>query len=185
MTTIAWDGRYLAGDGFVMTGGDEPIVLETDFSKLGSDQVVLESRRGRSFGSLTDRLEMRAYGGAGTLGACREWGKKFLEGADPDKIKAHTAEGDDYHIISIQSAMLSDGTLGPRVVREWDKSDYSYALRAPYFAIGVGRKYCMAVMEHGGTALDALRIATRLDPWTGGQITYIDTESPDWEIQIL
>jgi hypothetical protein len=50
----------------------------------------------------------------------------------------------------------------------------------PFYAIGSGAKAALAAMHCGRSAVEAVRIASRIDPYTGGRIHFasLDTPSP-------
>lgn len=174
MTTIAWDGRHLAGDGVVMTGSEDPVILQDDFRKIGLGTCLVRT------GFRREKREVRAWGGAGHLGWVVKFGKHWLSGGEGrPEMKFEEGDTDQFHMISVRGEISSvtGNLIGDLLVQEWDQSEHVYTLDRP-FAIGVGRKYCLAAMRHGATAMEALVTAKSLDPWTGGVLTYADLH--DW-----
>ena len=47
--------------------------------------------------------------------------------------------------------------------------------RAPYkfFAIGSGGGFALAAMDAGATAIEAVRVGIKRDPYSGGKVTYV------------
>lgn len=60
--------------------------------------------------------------------------------------------------------------LRPDGLFEVDKFCRPDKVLEPFYAIGSGRKEALAVMHHGGSAVDAVRIAAKIDPFTGGKV---------------
>lgn len=182
MTTIAWDGRVLAADGMVMTGGDEPMILQRDYLKIRSQITEADRTLGfRSFAKPTHR--MRAVAVAGSEAAGRQFEEWWFSGAegefplDLDRIK------DQFHAITLR-AELTAGVTQELVAEEWDDCGYSYALPGK-FALGCGLRYATAAMCAGADALRAIGVAVELDPGTDGQICYLDTDNWDKGVQKL
>lgn len=61
--------------------------------------------------------------------------------------------------------------LTPHGLLEADKFCRPDLIQDPFYAVGSGRKEALAVMHHGGSAIEAVRIAAKIDPYTGGKIT--------------
>lgn len=60
--------------------------------------------------------------------------------------------------------------LTPHGLYEVDKFCRPDLIIEPFYAIGSGRKEALAVMHHDGTAVEAVRIAAKIDPFTGGRV---------------
>lgn len=51
------------------------------------------------------------------------------------------------------------------------------------YAIGSGMQYALAAMECGKTAIEAVKIASKFDPWTGGKIHWLELNQKNGERQ--
>lgn len=59
-----------------------------------------------------------------------------------------------------------------------DEFTFSGPLKADYFAIGSGADYAVGAFEAGADVFTAMRIALKLDPWTGGRLTFLEHDNP-------
>lgn len=57
-----------------------------------------------------------------------------------------------------------------------DLKSFSGPIHADYIAIGSGEEYALGALEMGSSAIEALEVAIRLDPWTGGEIATLRFE---------
>jgi hypothetical protein len=46
-------------------------------------------------------------------------------------------------------------------------------VKAPYYAVGSGSILAFGAMDAGATAIEAVRIAVRRDPYSGGKVTHV------------
>lgn len=148
MTTIAFDGKTIAGDSRI-TYNDNEIAgdYDTKVWRISSGGII----SGRIFG----------FAGARSMrDAVHSWIKNGCKKED------HPKEGDwsalvfkgseDYH---------NDGYC----LHYTNATPYGALVQAP-FAIGSGDKYAVAAMHCGKTAAEAVSIAAKLDPFTGGEV---------------
>lgn len=137
MTTIATDGKSMAGDG-MLCDHCETIV------NLG----------GRKVHRLDDGRIIGASGNSFDIIAWRDWLKSGREGACP-----------------IESDQFAGLVLHPNGVVHWvDHKGREIVTPAPC-AIGSGQDYAIGAMEAGASAEQAVTIACRRDPHSGGDIT--------------
>jgi len=60
--------------------------------------------------------------------------------------------------------------LTPKGLFEYDAYCRGEPIEEPFYAIGSGAKAALAAMHCGRSAVEAVRIAARIDPYTGGRI---------------
>lgn len=139
MTTIAFDGKTIAGDSRITY--ENEIVGDYD-TKV----------------SLIDRANY-VFGFAGTRSMKNAAERWIMGGCTKDN---HPKDGDwsalVMHVYGNQQCMLYTNT-----------TPYGAYVQAP-FAIGSGDKYAVAAMHCGKTAAEAVSIAAKLDPFTGGEV---------------
>lgn len=152
MTTVVWDGRYLAADGQTTNG--EMIVSHT-----------------------TRKLRQELVGdGFITIG---------FSGVEPDKEKlikcALAGEKSkkrlNANLITVEAGLVA--YMHGRDSKEYWKSE----CKNPE-VIGSGAKYACAALDLGQNAMGAVKVATGRDIYTGGTITFYDTQNPDLGIQV-
>lgn len=155
MTTIAFDGRYLAADGRVTTGSlitskEEPKIL-------------------RFFSKVLDReIFFSAAGSSPVIHKVAKW-LQTADGACPE----FTSDNFDGFVIGIDGqngAELCPGGAWRPVGESW--------------VGGSGYQIAMTCMHLGRTAMEAVKVATELDCYSGGAITYVDLENSH-EILVL
>jgi len=148
MTTIAWDGRTLAGDSRV---SDDNCVDVLTVKKVFKNKNLLAAFCGT------------AYDGA----AMRHW--------------LRTCGNDDYDVFSgegFPKSVMSDDFEGLLVTpcgkaTSVNASGVVIEVAEPggITAIGSGKQAALAAMLAGADAKQAVAIAAKLDPYTGGKIT--------------
>lgn len=149
MTTIAFDGRWLAADG-QETFNHEPIRL---------DRQKLAVRPGSVYG----------YSGVGCgLDAVIDW---HASGADPKE--APKFEDNDWSMIAIDRHPV---TAKLRLRYYTMKVPYPSEYHAP-FALGSGADYATGAMDHGASAIEAVQIAIKRNVHTGGEIQSVEVEA--------
>lgn len=140
MTIIAWDGKVLAADRMATMGG-------TPMRDAGGKIHRLRAPNGR----------VALIGFTGTS-AFRASYLHWMRGGEEPQIKV--GEDMKWAIILIQE---------PRWV--WYRSDtanrWDLLGAMSYWAVGSGCDYALGAMEHGATAREAVRVASRLDNQCG------------------
>lgn len=68
--------------------------------------------------------------------------------------------------------------LTPRGLFEADAYCRPESVLDPYWAIGSGAKAALAAMHCGKSAVEAVRVAARIDPYTGGRIVSMSLDEP-------
>lgn len=68
--------------------------------------------------------------------------------------------------------------LTPSGLFEADEYCRPEAVLEPFYAIGSGAKAALAAMHCGRSAVEAVRIAARIDPYTGGRIVSMNLDEP-------
>lgn len=137
MTTIAWDGKTLAGD------------RQSTF-----DGTPARTRKVFRF-SRPDRGDVVLCGCAGDTGDCQvyiRWAK------DKDAIKKGPPAFKSLVVLSIDSK---------RRIWCATENMHWYRIGAKFWAIGSGAEYALGAMAAGKSARDAVRIASKLDTSTG------------------
>ena len=126
----------------------------TDSGELAIGRVIKIGRRGRVlFGS---------SGSSSYVAAFLDWGRGGFAG-DPPKIEKDEGTSSGFVI------------MGERIV-EWFPCGRRQAFRANLFADGSGYKLAIGAMEAGASAEQAVRIASKYDIHTGGEITVLTRE---------
>jgi hypothetical protein len=154
MTTIAFDGRFLAADTLATRGGNSSNCLSTKIALAG----------GRAF----------AFGGAwGPLQAdLMNW---YLAGAEPAQLPSHARHSDGGTML-----VLDLETRVPYVFT--DKMPYADQEAAP-IAFGTGGDLAQGAIRAGVTAMEAVQIAALDDLMTNDTIDFIDCEHPELGVQ--
>lgn len=50
---------------------------------------------------------------------------------------------------------------------------YFTVLPDKYYAVGSGKSIALSIMDYGGSAIDAVKIAIKRDVYSGGKVTYV------------
>jgi hypothetical protein len=192
MTTVAWDGRYLAGDGMSVT--DCGTVRTLRAVKIGLWTPSKPPYRKMKHGEVLGEAVI-----AGTAGV-RDEGDEYLDwlakvGGKTDAAWPFPIGKDEWgtDVLEIRCEVkgLGDGrtyskpksivgrTPRGRITQVGDPDDVSQPV-----AIGCGHQVAEGAMAYGASAMKAVEIASKLDSHTGGQITYIDTYDLDQGVRI-
>ena len=140
MTTIAYKCGVLAGDGLSLQDG---VAEDYSFPK------VFQIRDGRLVGV------------SGTYARCLAVKRWLEERGDLDHPPNQPKmEDDDGSVIVVQA----DGTVRVYELDGW--FDYSPQMAA----WGSGAKAALGAMHAGATAVEAVEIAAKIDPFTGGEV---------------
>lgn len=158
MTTIAWDGRFLAADTLMVAGSYR--------CPQHVDKLAIHG--GRVFG---------ITGAYGWAKAIVDWVTKH--GADPvlHPLIGHTApEGCNLPLI------IEVGAAGAPA-RSFEGSCPYPVLVANPEAWGSGAEYAIGAMMWGATAPEAVALAIKANPHTGGYVRFVDTHRTPLVIQ--
>lgn len=163
MTTIAYDGRYVAADGR-MTRSD--IIISANVQKLHLITTVLRG----------EEQEVLVFGAGSWNGIFTviEWMKQNdVFDISPDLARPVFPDEEDgpHHDVSF---ITKDGTV-------WCLDGQSRP--APYqapMAEGSGFPFAQMGLELGQNAVEAIRSAIRMDTNSGGTITCFDVEAWTW-----
>lgn len=165
MTTIAFDGRYLAADGR-MTRSD--IIVSANVKKIRLISAIIRG----------ERKEVAIFGAGSWNGifTIMEWMKENDPfDIDPELMRPHfPGQEDGCHPHQDVAFVTEDGEL--------------YCLDgqcrpAPYeapFAEGSGFPFAQMGLELGQNAVQAIRSAIKMDTNSGGEITCFDTQEWAW-----
>lgn len=152
MTTIAFSGTQLASDS-----------LSIDYGNLCQAPVKKLFHRGRY-----------VFGMAGChafIEPCIQW---VLDGADASAFPFKEPEGDRDYTVNMIVYDTETGIC--KCYAPLPKVPYGYEIQPPY-AIGSGMDFALAAMALGKTAEEAIEVASRFDPNSGGPVQVIDLES--------
>lgn len=145
MTTIAYRKGILAADSQVTFGGDASGAIKGTCQKLFRKTI----KSGRK-----TRTVILATAGESSPGMVFvDW--YGTGGARPDLLK-----DTDFTCL----------VLEPDGLYEVDSLCRPERILAPFYAIGSGAKAALAAMHCGKSAREAVAIAAKLDPYTGGRI---------------
>lgn len=140
MTTIAWDGRTLAGDTLVVTA-----CMRTPCER-------------KVFRLVTDPGPVVLLGVSGDEGVAMRLVQWVQRGA----LEADTPKFEKDSVTAIM--IMKDGAF--RI----DSTCHPLKLMTPFHAVGMGRDYAMAAMHLGKSAREAVELAAVYDIYTGGDI---------------
>ena len=148
MTTIAWDGKTLAGDRLCTDGS-----MKHDRSKIMRYQnidmgIFLIAYAGRV--DVGDEMVQWYAGGV--------WLVEKYPQAQRDESTSVT------FIVVERCGDIVEYGITPYPIRH---------SKPPFYAIGSGREYAMAAMHCGKTAAEAVEIAAVYDLYTGGGVDVV------------
>jgi ATP-dependent protease HslVU (ClpYQ) peptidase subunit len=161
MTTIAFDGRYIAADSLVSYGGKRST---TQWQKL-----IIEERVIFGFAGLAQNFERELIGGylngfAGykrVRNAVGHWClRSQKEGDLPDLL----GDGESTLIVFERGRLSS-----------FDGCAHGHSKAAPD-AFGSGSPFALGAMATGASAMEAVDAASRWDLLSGGDILFVDTQ---------
>lgn len=137
MTTIAWDGKTLAGD------------------KQATDNSGLMTLVTKVF-----RVGDCLLGGTGNTVAIQEFIAWYKRGCDVDKFPPHLRDSEKHycHILEVNS---------DRTLHVYENSPYSFEVERIHHAMGSGRDFALMAMRLGKTAEAAVLLAGEFDSGTG------------------
>lgn len=144
MTTIAYDGRYIAADG-----------RETMSTIITNDSVDKSIKTDKGLFFL-----------CGQSKDCKEFAKEFAP-REPTKITS-SISGFLYKDKEVYWVGVSEGEYF------LDSQD------GVLLAAGSGRDYAISAMDHGKSAVDAVRYAITRDSCSGGKIICFDTSTGEF-----
>mgnify|MGYP005614956251 FL=1 len=139
-------------------------VIVWDGKTLAADRRISSA----SGVSTTTKVFRRVDGSAlvgwvGDAGAANELLAWLYAGADPEKFPPKQREDSAAKLIVI---------TGPTGIRLYEGTPYPVLIEVDKFAEGSGAQYALAAMECGKTAVEAVEIASKLDPSCGNGITF-------------
>lgn len=156
MTTIAFDGRYMAADN-LCTGTD----LSAFFQKL----LAYKDDNGVQY----------CIGGAGTAAHIPRFVGWYL--------MTHGADGDAFSSLAPLNGVILVARYDP-LARKMSLCEISedgiIYLPTPFGAIGSGGGYAAASMLTGGNAATAVSVASKLDTGTGSTLIVYDVIEGAW-----
>lgn len=138
MTTIAYRDGILAADSRAYGGDRAPIGSKTKIHRLLD---------GTLFG-----LSSSAVGADNLI---RKWVEDGCPAPKNDAVKP-----DNFELILVRQ--------NGEVFYAHDNLSLSGPIRSNKLAIGSGKEFALGAIEMGAGALQAVEVAARLDPWTGG-----------------
>lgn len=145
MTTIAYDGRFVAGDG---RADLHDVIIARNRKKIRKHNGRLYAMAGapQMYERVIDWLEKR------------EW----------DKPAPTAPEG-------TWSALIFSARDGKVVAEfASNEVPFPLEMDRTWAALGSGTQFASAILRDGGSAHHAVEIACDLDPWSGGTIQVVD-----------
>lgn len=156
MTTIAFDSRYLAGDG----------CLQRADAVVSYDNVKVWLGR------------EHAYAAMGASNWDAAWFRWAEAGCDPHNLPPHGAGADAC------GGFMRVSVATPRELAGWDhRFPYLDPQPVASAAFGTGREFAQGALDRGANAMEAVQAAAQRDPATKGVITYIDLDNPAQGVQ--
>lgn len=153
MTTIAYRDGVMAGD------GRETYVEEGESSMVARDDCVKIHRLpdGRLFGASKTSEEINVLHDA------------LLNGLTQDPVKLWpTPKLEDINAMVIDT----DGTIYAYEGVRWER------IEEKYFAVGSGSRFAFPALDAGATALRAVEIGVKRDPFSGGKVSTLTLKVP-------
>ena len=157
MTTISFDGRYLAADGFTFRSN---ALVARDKTKITLHEGV-------------------AYAMTGAANWLAEWIVWAQNGSDPKWTPPHSLGDEGSSLIRI----VPVGNRGLIAETCCWHLPYWGEDRAPT-AWGSGMDFAIGAMDAGANAMEAVRIASARNTTTGGTIRFVDFEFYDRGVQV-
>lgn len=158
MTTIAFDGRYLAVDRLI-----------TDANEISGNRSKFKVLRNTPVGDLVIAF-------TGPIAGIDDMFYNF----------ANTAPTLEYHSKDAEYAALAITTSG--IIYEYSNSsiypEIYAAISTGARALGSGRRYALGAMAYGASASKAVGIASIYNPQTGGCIDVIDTKTLEASVYV-
>lgn len=109
------------------------------------------------------------FGGAGDLYAALLF-KDWLErGGEPNLHDRGVESDGDFDALIVHATGIYGANRYCRLER----------ITEPYWAHGSGRQAALAAMHCGKSAMDAVRMAARIDPFTGGRVVSMRLDEPE------
>lgn len=142
MTTIAYRAGVIASDTLVSDDG----------SHVGQTRKIRRFREGCLTGAAGDMAVCQAF---------LNWIPKQLDFMK-SRFELHSDEN--------FGAFVFDPMIG-HIIR-FSGHGRPLMVSAEFVALGSGADFAMGAMAHGATAVEAVRAAMHLDPWTGGNIEF-------------
>jgi hypothetical protein len=151
MTTVAWDGKYLA--------------LDKQSTADGTRRLTTKARVAGG-GSLSSPPKILSWAGCNAFGrVLADW---YDAGADPAKWPEFQHEGEDHAALIIATArqveVFTAGVAG--------HCDVIAVEDTPFYAWGSGYRFAMGAMASGKDAREAVQIAGRFDIYTSQDILW-------------
>lgn len=153
LTTIAWNGRYLAADRLHCTGG----MPHYEATKLL-------------------RVDSYVYASAGPSAWFQAWIDWARTGADPyGQLPVTGLEGHQGSFIRLD--------LDKRICEMMDFRLPYFAPAGPFWGWGSGADYALGAMQVGATPMEAVQAAGCWDSGTGGAVDLFDLEFIERDVQ--
>lgn len=165
MTTLAFDGRYLAADGR-MTRSE--IVVSSNTKKLHLIEAVIRG----------EKQEVVVFGAGSWNGifAIMEWMKENdVFDINPELMRPHFPEDEEQG----QSRQDVSFITQSGELFALDPQSRPAPYEAPY-ADGSGFPFAQMALTLGQSAVEAVRSAIKMDVHSGGEITCFDTQTWTW-----
>lgn len=154
MTTIAFDGRTLAADSRATEGDESAKSRCVKMWRLRSRVApvqgdVLLAMSGDEFAALL----------------FKDW---LEEGGEPKLVARGVRDDEDFDVLVVHKSGLYNANHLCRLERSAEEQ----------WAHGTGRQAALAAMRCGKSAVDAVRIASGIDPYTGGRVVSMSLDEP-------
>ncbi len=166
MTTLAYDGRTIAGDKLATWGGKMRLFEAVD--KL----IPWEFNERKGF-----------YLAAGSPAEMGKHMRETLAQLDLPTPMRERFEGTDntYAILIVYNDVVGGPHKAYRVGSEGSTGD----ITGMRFAVGSGEEYAFGAMDHGATAFEAVKIASKRDVYTGFDVEWLDLNAVPSDYQFL
>ena len=109
-------------------------------------------------------IEGEFIGCSGESGGSLLWFEWYMDGCDNETLRTQMAE-EDFDIVILHSDGKIQCSDGAGIIED---------IHEPFYAIGSGTKCALAAMHCGKSATEAVEIAMKIDPHTGGKVQVYD-----------
>ena len=179
VTTIAWDGRMLATDGRCVSASDRILSQKVAKIQLSGElrpgETVIVSAGAGDLGDLEEYFDWMRDSRTG------EW--PFPKGKDEWNAEICELEVKIPGVSTLEGSRLrTSHDLRFKFTTRDSKGRVDHGCEAPY-AMGSGGSYALGAMASGLSAPEAVAIACRYDVFSGGCISFFDTQTAAAGIQ--
>jgi len=169
MTTIAFNGKYLAADRQVIADGS--YTINATFPKIKS--IHPHPQIWFSFsGIITNGSKIHEYLCSVDAGQLLSW---LVDGQMPKQLYRDIKGNDQEFAWPTILLVFQNPKHGTWDALEWDDEGVCYTVpnAGKGYSIGSGQCFALGALGAGASPMDAIRIASRFDLGTGGGVQWV------------